>query len=127
MPFTSNYFIIIISEVTNSIKIQRLVGEKKLLEQINAIELNTKALSKDLKDRKKRWRAFRSHIAELTNLGFDDFLNKKGSAGEVEFDHEGGQLNLVVQKVCSSELIITLQSFMPNILCLTHNSSCCLL
>lgn len=68
------------------------------MEQINAIERNTTALKKDLHDRKKRWRQFRGHIAELTNLGFDTFLNKKGSAGEVEFDHEAKQLNLIVQK-----------------------------
>eukprot|EP00571_Detonula_confervacea_P004119 CAMPEP_0172311834 /NCGR_PEP_ID=MMETSP1058-20130122/15802_1 /TAXON_ID=83371 /ORGANISM="Detonula confervacea, Strain CCMP 353" /LENGTH=1228 /DNA_ID=CAMNT_0013025129 /DNA_START=30 /DNA_END=3716 /DNA_ORIENTATION=+ len=68
------------------------------MELIDSIERNTKALGKDLSDRKKRWRAFRGHIAEQTNLGFDEFLNKKGSAGEVQFDHEAGQLNLSVQK-----------------------------
>ena len=66
--------------------------------QIDTIEENTKALKKDLKERMARWRQFRNHIAEATNLGFDEFLNKKGSAGEVEFDHEAKQLNLVVQK-----------------------------
>jgi len=66
--------------------------------QINAIERNCKALSKDLRQRKNRWRQFRGHIAEMTNIGFDEFLNKKGSAGEVEFDHDLGQLNLIVQK-----------------------------
>ncbi len=69
------------------------------MEQIDAIERNTKALGKDLRGRKKRWRDFRAHIAEMTNLGFDEFLNRKGSSGEVEFDHENGQLNLTVQKV----------------------------
>ncbi|KAL3811194.1 LOW QUALITY PROTEIN: hypothetical protein ACHAXA_004496 [Cyclostephanos tholiformis] len=68
------------------------------MEQIHAIERNTKALTKDLKERRARWRDFRRHIAELTNLGFDEMLNKKGSAGEVEFDHEAGRLNLIVQK-----------------------------
>lgn len=70
------------------------------MEQINAIDRNVKALKKDLKERKKRWRDFRAHIAEMTNLSFDEFLNKKGSAGEVQFDHEDRKLDLVVQKVC---------------------------
>ena len=69
------------------------------MEQIHAIERNTKALTKDLRERRDRWRHFRRHIAEATNLGFDEMLNKKGSAGEVEFDHEAGRLNLIVQKV----------------------------
>lgn len=71
------------------------------MEQIDAIKANCKALSKDLKERKKRWRQFRGHIAEMTNLGFDELLNKKGSAGSVEFDHDNGKLELVVQKVSS--------------------------
>jgi len=68
------------------------------MEQINAIDRNCTSLRKDLRGRKERWRAFRSHIAEMTNIGFDEFLNKKGSAGEVDFNHETHELNLIVQK-----------------------------
>ncbi|KAL9181634.1 hypothetical protein ACHAXT_010439 [Thalassiosira profunda] len=68
------------------------------IDQIDAITANVNDLTKDLKARQKRWKQFRGHIAEMTNLGFDEFLNKKGSAGEVEFDHEEKQLNLIVQK-----------------------------
>jgi len=68
------------------------------MEQINTIDGNCKNLRKDLSSRKKRWRQFRGHIAEMTNLGFDEFLNKKGSAGEVVFDHDDGKLDLIVQK-----------------------------
>lgn len=68
------------------------------MQQIEAIAKSTKDLTKDLKDRKSRWRQFRGHIAEITNIGFDTMLNKKGSAGEVEFDHDNKRLNLVVQK-----------------------------
>lgn len=68
------------------------------MEQINSIERNCKALTKDLRARKNRWRQFRAHIAEMTNLGFDEFLNKKGSAGEVEFDHDDGILDIKFQK-----------------------------
>lgn len=69
------------------------------MEQINAIELNCKTLGKDLRERKARWRDFRGHIGEMTRLSFDEFLNKKGSSGDVDFDHENKTLNLVVQKV----------------------------
>jgi len=68
------------------------------VQQIEAIERNCKALHKDIKSRRKRWRDFRRHIAEMTNLNFDEFLNKKGSSGEVQFDHEEGRMDLVVQK-----------------------------
>jgi flagellar motility protein MotE (MotC chaperone) len=80
------------------------------MELINMIESNVAALTDDLKERRKRWRQFRGHIAEQTNLGFDEFLNKKGSAGEVVFDHENKTLDLVVQKV----------SYLVYVLCLFH-------
>ena len=32
-----NYYIYVINEVSNAVKIQRLMGEKKLLEMINAL------------------------------------------------------------------------------------------
>ncbi|KAL7539962.1 hypothetical protein ACHAWF_012462 [Thalassiosira exigua] len=73
------------------------------MEQIDAIERNCKSLEKDLHHRKKRWGHFRRHIAEQTTLGFDEFLNKKGSTGEVEFDHESKKLDLLVQKDCTDE------------------------
>ena len=76
------------------------------MEQINMIESNVAALTEDLKERRKRWRQFRGHIAEQTNLGFDEMLNKKGSSGEVEFDHENKTLNLVVQKVSSRAFFV---------------------
>ena len=69
------------------------------MEQINAIEQNCKLLEKDLSHCRKRWRQFCSHIAEMTNLSFDKFLNKKGSAWEVQFNYEEVKLNFVMQKV----------------------------
>ena len=56
-------------------------------------------LQNDVKERRRRWIDFRSHIAQMTSISFDDFLQKKGSAGQVEFDHDNEQLNLIVQKV----------------------------
>lgn len=81
--------------------------------QIDAITRNCTSLKKDLASRKDRWRAFRSHIAEMTNLNFDEFLNKKGSAGEVEFDHSGKTMNLVVQKVCLAICVTNNYFFNP--------------
>eukprot|EP00815_Leptocylindrus_aporus_P002118 CAMPEP_0116072362 /NCGR_PEP_ID=MMETSP0322-20121206/14449_1 /TAXON_ID=163516 /ORGANISM="Leptocylindrus danicus var. apora, Strain B651" /LENGTH=112 /DNA_ID=CAMNT_0003561125 /DNA_START=88 /DNA_END=423 /DNA_ORIENTATION=+ len=39
----------------------------------------------------------------MTNVTFDEKLNQKGSSGFVEFDHENGDLNLIVQKDCNNE------------------------
>lgn len=69
------------------------------MEQIKTIEENVKMLQNDVKERRRRWIDFRSHIAQMTSISFDDFLQKKGSAGQVEFDHDNEQLNLIVQKV----------------------------
>ena len=71
------------------------------MEQIDAIEKNVNMLMNDVKQRKRRWVDFRSHIAQMTNISFDEFLQKKNSAGQVEFDHDSKQLNLIVQKVRS--------------------------
>ena len=38
------------------------------------------------------------HIGNMTNDTFDEMLNKKGSCGQIEFDHRQKQLNLIVQK-----------------------------
>lgn len=74
------------------------------LQQIDAINANIDLLQGDMKQRKKRWKQFRKHIVRMTNESFDEFLQKKGSSGELEFVHptkDGeaqGTLNLVVQK-----------------------------
>ena len=77
------------------------------MEQINAIQKNCYALSKDLKDRKKRWRIFRSHIAEMTNIGFDEFLSKKGSAGELVVSIEYVLLLLSTPCFCFERKLLT--------------------
>jgi len=74
------------------------------LKQIEAINVNIALLQDDMKSRKRRWKQFRKHIVRMTNESFDEFLQKKGSSGELEFSHptkdgeEQGTLNLVVQK-----------------------------
>lgn len=92
-----------LSEVDPAVARDKYLRARKSLdskmEQIDAIEKNVKMLLADVKERKKRWVAFRTHIAQMTNISFDDFLQKKKSAGQVEFDHENQRLNLIVQKV----------------------------
>jgi chromosome segregation ATPase len=76
-------------------------AKKKLqgkVEQIKQIDETSENLKKDMQQRKKRWRQFRTHIATTTDQRFDEILNLKGSSGEIEFDHVGNQLHLVVQK-----------------------------
>ena len=70
---------------------------------INEIQEKTEFLQEDLNSRRKRWRIFRKHIATMTNETFDDMLNKKGSSGQIEFDHIDRTLNLVVQKDNTNE------------------------
>lgn len=70
-------------------------GKMAQLEEITNVKEN---LTQDVLRRKQRWELFRQHIANKTSLIFDEVLNKKGSSGTVEFDHESGTLELVVQK-----------------------------
>lgn len=71
---------------------------------IETIEKNISILIGDMKERRHRWRQFRKHIGDLTNNTFDEMLNKKGSSGQIEFDHEAKSLNLVVQKDNTDEM-----------------------
>jgi len=68
------------------------------LNAIKKVKANVEVLIADLRDRKNRWKIFRKHIGRLTNDTFDEILNKKGSCGEIEFDHQTTRLNIVVQK-----------------------------
>ena len=74
---------------------------------VTKIEENITALSRDLKNRKKRFKQFRKHIADMTNNTFDEQLNRKGSSGQVDFDHKNKQLNLIVQKDAMDEMTQT--------------------
>jgi structural maintenance of chromosomes protein 6 len=43
------------------------------------------------------------HICEMTNTGFDAILNKKGSSGQLTFNHKEKTLDLMVQKDNTNE------------------------
>lgn len=68
------------------------------MQQIHAIDENVELLAQDLRDRRKRWKQFRKHIADMSNITFNEILNRKGSSGSIEFNHEDKTLDLVVQK-----------------------------
>jgi len=68
------------------------------MQQIKEIDDTCGNLKADWKERKKRWRQFRKHIALKTDQSFDEILNLKGSSGGIEFDHNDKSLNLCVQK-----------------------------
>lgn len=75
---------------------QEIVDAKQSqLEEIKGLK---KSLTQDVRQRRLRWEQFRSHIAAKTSVAFDEILNRKGSSGTVEFDHENKALDLIVQK-----------------------------
>ena len=76
---------------------------KSKQDQIEKIESNTTNLAKDLRKRKKMWRTFRKHLVDRTAVTFDEILQLKGSSGDLDFDHDSGTLNLVVQKENNNE------------------------
>lgn len=73
------------------------------IKSLNEMKANSGTLKLDLNDRRKRWKVFRKHIATMTNETFDDMLNKKGSSGQIDFDHKGRTLDLIVQKDNANE------------------------
>jgi chromosome segregation ATPase len=68
------------------------------LKQIQEIEQTHDLLNEDLKQRKRRWRQFRKHIAKNTSIKFDEILNLKGSSGKLVFNTKLETLELIVQK-----------------------------
>jgi len=96
------------SERDPVVALEKFQRAKKSLDakliQIETIEKNVNALISDIKERKKRWKLFRAHIAFTTNITFDEMLNKKGSSGQIEFLHEDRRLKLVVQKDNTNEM-----------------------
>ena len=74
------------------------------VEQLEKIEDTVDDLTVDARERKKRWKQFRSHIQLTTGVIFDEILNKKGSSGTLEFDHNDGTLNLAVQKDADNQM-----------------------
>ncbi|GMI25107.1 hypothetical protein TeGR_g348, partial [Tetraparma gracilis] len=76
-------------------------AKKNLADKMHAVkktEENLAALKADVKERRRKWKSMRKHIARLTNSTFDEMLQKKGSAGVVEFDHADKTLKICVQK-----------------------------
>lgn len=74
------------------------------IEQLERIQATVDDLTEDAHDRRKRWRQFRAHIQQTTGAIFDEILNKKGSSGTLEFDHNDGTLNLAVQKDADNQM-----------------------
>lgn len=74
---------------------KQLEGKMKQIKEVDKVSHD---LKEDMTKRKQRWRQFRKHIANTTDMKFDEILNRKGSSGTVEFDHKSNQLDLVVQK-----------------------------
>ena len=74
------------------------------VDQLDRIEATIDDLTEDARDRRKRWKQFRAHIQQTTGAIFDEILNKKGSSGELEFDHNDGTLNLSVQKDADNQM-----------------------
>jgi chromosome segregation ATPase len=68
------------------------------METLDRIQDNNEKLILDLKNRRMKWKQFRTHIAGVTNGIFDDMLNRKGSSGHILFDHGERKLDLIVQK-----------------------------
>ena len=97
-----------LTESNPEVAFDKYIRAKKDLDekmnQLDQIQANIDDLVDDAKARWKRWKEFRAHIEQNTASIFNDILNKKGSAGELEFYHGDkykkipGTLNLVVQK-----------------------------
>ena len=71
---------------------------QKIQESMEEVEKTQTELDKDLRDRSKKLKKMRKYLANKTELGFDKILSLNNSSGQVEFDEENGELNLIVQK-----------------------------
>ena len=72
-----------------------LVGYNNSLDELATTE---KMLDDDLRERTKKLKRLRKHLARTTENKFDQILLLNNSSGEIDFDEERGELNLMVQK-----------------------------
>jgi len=90
------------TESNPEVALEKYLRAKKALDtklyQIEEIEKNKNLLIADVRDRKEKWKKFRGFIKQLTNHNFDEFLNKKGSSGQIKFDDKNKTLDVIVQK-----------------------------
>jgi structural maintenance of chromosomes protein 6 len=66
--------------------------------QVIDAQAHIESLSNDLKERKRRWKQFRSHLSRATNMKFSEMLSINDYAGELSFSHDDKTLDLGVQK-----------------------------
>lgn len=72
-----------------------LVGFNEHLDELASTE---QMLDDDLRDRVKKLRRLRKHLAKTTEHKFDQILMLNKSSGQLDFDEDQGELNLMVQK-----------------------------
>ena len=72
-----------------------LVGHNAQLEELATTQ---EMLDHDLRDRTKKLRRLRKHLAKTTEHKFDQILMLNNSSGQLDFDEDRNELNLMVQK-----------------------------
>eukprot|EP00903_Cladosiphon_okamuranus_P016265 g15001.t1 len=67
------------------------------------LEDNMSLLSRERKQRTRKWKHMRDFVANRTSRLFDQYLQEKGASGEVSFDNDNQQLSLTYQKNSSDD------------------------
>jgi structural maintenance of chromosomes protein 6 len=68
------------------------------MKQIEEIETKVTEMELDLQARRRRWRQFRKHLEQTTCVKFNEMLSLNKYNGDLEFNHESGTLDLIVNK-----------------------------
>jgi chromosome segregation ATPase len=91
-----------VSREDPSVAYEKYIRAKRDLEgkvkRDQEIDKKVAELSGDMKERKKRWRQFRTHLDKKTGVKFDEMLSLNKYAGSLDFDHKANTLDLCVQK-----------------------------
>jgi chromosome segregation ATPase len=71
---------------------------QRKIDDVDELGTTIHRFEQDLRGRRKKWRAFRSHLTKVTSTKFSHLLSLNGYAGTLDFKHDEGELDLQVQK-----------------------------
>lgn len=67
-------------------------------QEVESLAVKIASIEEDLKARNKRWKQFRRHLQDKTDIKFSEMLDLNKYTGKLDFNHETETLDLCVQK-----------------------------
>lgn len=77
------------------------LATRDLIENVSAM---LRDMTDDIAERKRRWTDQLAHVSRIVEAAFDNYMQRKGFSGNVEFDHENSKLSIRARTDNTDEL-----------------------